>query len=1005
MSGECLKDYLNIDIEKNISKCGCFVYDMHDPNSCGMGALYVLSNFGGGQDPWLWISFFCFTFFWVMIYRFNQVFKNGSEQKLENIPCNLGIILYFEKYWGNLYVGGGLSLIFLIMFISRIVFAVSPPNISRPTNVILYPFFCIAYAMVIIGLTNCWWIMQIHIEKMYRQSGDPTKLVTFKEVKFYYNQNSTTRSIYPGIISKSFKFLGYYQLEKNTIIDKIFHVFFITWSIVFIGINIGLVILNHTNENENADAITGTNYNLVFATPMVFHIFIVIVLVDIIVALIIHRHFGCSFALINNEKLNLEKLKQFHGARHYEMYRKCTNFIAGVTFLACGFSFLVLRLDTGHCPFISYEDDLYHGGDPAESAQADLATFLTLLLISNELCHFTIYDSYIYFKPKEFSSTVILEDEKIQANFPMLKYNSDIASSICVGILAVCIVVIDLTYKDEAGMLGRIFYFCGFLIAISMLGDYKIYFVIQCHASKIIRLLGVILILILIIIYILSAILAGTSSNENDSRYENLDVSVLAVSFFIKLLSLLFAFIYDKNFRKYADTDKKSNINTESINLSNNEIELVDHNLISTDHVIMDSKEANKSKETYNDFDASNKTNESSYENKKHFVNRKKDTGFFLVLADFAFIIAGVFTFWVYLAIVWNALALLLVLGIFAIGIGHWIRHYYYKKYLTSSKNANKVKRVTLNFKKKALILFFQVFFSIALFFFSQAFYFLGKRLPFYEKQIFIAGHRGVWLKGYAENSKEANELANDFGYHCAEYDLRMTKDQLLVVMHDVTLERTTNGTGNVFDKDLQWLKDNLVLKKDRTDDLLLSEYPYDLEEMLNITSKEIGLISNVEVKQDKNTSAIALALDAICKTNTTQNSFISTGDPRFQHILYYLEPNITLEKDFLLYTPTMSIMVPFNVNIYAISAELLLFNTWVISNAHAANKMVLVYFLAIETPAMINYFVDMGVDGFMLNSPFDCKDSGLCPPENDFQLPRTIWIGPEKTIPQCESC
>jgi glycerophosphoryl diester phosphodiesterase len=63
-----------------------------------------------------------------------------------------------------------------------------------------------------------------------------------------------------------------------------------------------------------------------------------------------------------------------------------------------------------------------------------------------------------------------------------------------------------------------------------------------------------------------------------------------------------------------------------------------------------------------------------------------------------------------------------------------------------------------------------------------------------------ISGHRGGMVKGFPENSIAA--LANTLNYTPAffEIDPRLTKDSVVVLMHDETLDRTTNGRGKVAD-------------------------------------------------------------------------------------------------------------------------------------------------------------------------------------------------------------
>lgn len=59
-----------------------------------------------------------------------------------------------------------------------------------------------------------------------------------------------------------------------------------------------------------------------------------------------------------------------------------------------------------------------------------------------------------------------------------------------------------------------------------------------------------------------------------------------------------------------------------------------------------------------------------------------------------------------------------------------------------------------------------------------------------------VISHRGKGF-GYGENTLEAIRAAHDRGYW-VEIDVRLTSDDVLVVLHDPTLDRTTNCTGPV---------------------------------------------------------------------------------------------------------------------------------------------------------------------------------------------------------------
>ena len=71
---------------------------------------------------------------------------------------------------------------------------------------------------------------------------------------------------------------------------------------------------------------------------------------------------------------------------------------------------------------------------------------------------------------------------------------------------------------------------------------------------------------------------------------------------------------------------------------------------------------------------------------------------------------------------------------------------------------------------------------------------------------IYVAAHRG-WPAKYPENTMESFRAATAIGVDQLELDVRITKDNELVIIHDATVDRTTNGTGLVRDLTLAELK------------------------------------------------------------------------------------------------------------------------------------------------------------------------------------------------------
>lgn len=72
---------------------------------------------------------------------------------------------------------------------------------------------------------------------------------------------------------------------------------------------------------------------------------------------------------------------------------------------------------------------------------------------------------------------------------------------------------------------------------------------------------------------------------------------------------------------------------------------------------------------------------------------------------------------------------------------------------------------------------------------------------------VMIIAHRGDW-RNAPENSLQAYQSCIDAGFDGIEIDVQMTKDSVIVMMHDKTIDRTTTGKGKVSDYTLAELKE-----------------------------------------------------------------------------------------------------------------------------------------------------------------------------------------------------
>lgn len=128
-----------------------------------------------------------------------------------------------------------------------------------------------------------------------------------------------------------------------------------------------------------------------------------------------------------------------------------------------------------------------------------------------------------------------------------------------------------------------------------------------------------------------------------------------------------------------------------------------------------------------------------------------------------------------------------------------------------------------------------------------------------------VYGHRGM-MGIYPENTLLGFEKALEAGADGLEIDVHMTKDGEFVVMHDMTLDRTTNGIGPISEytfaeiRELEWnpfylsslINDNKSWEEEKIPSLkevlqLVSSYP-DVELNIELKTYEY-LYENIEQK------------------------------------------------------------------------------------------------------------------------------------------------------------
>ncbi|WP_262249326.1 glycerophosphodiester phosphodiesterase family protein [Parapedobacter soli] len=122
------------------------------------------------------------------------------------------------------------------------------------------------------------------------------------------------------------------------------------------------------------------------------------------------------------------------------------------------------------------------------------------------------------------------------------------------------------------------------------------------------------------------------------------------------------------------------------------------------------------------------------------------------------------------------------------------------------------------------------------------------------EGSTIVSGHRGTIEQGLPENSIEGMEAVLRHAPAFFEIDPRLTKDSVVVLMHDKTLDRTTDGTGMV--ADYTWADLQQLRLKDRDGNVTPYRIPT-LDEaiewargktVLNLDQKDVPITLSAEI-------------------------------------------------------------------------------------------------------------------------------------------------------------
>ncbi|MBO4940155.1 MAG: glycerophosphodiester phosphodiesterase [Clostridia bacterium] len=161
-----------------------------------------------------------------------------------------------------------------------------------------------------------------------------------------------------------------------------------------------------------------------------------------------------------------------------------------------------------------------------------------------------------------------------------------------------------------------------------------------------------------------------------------------------------------------------------------------------------------------------------------------------------------------------------------------------------------------------------------------------------------VTGHRGC--RAYmAENTLESFEEAFRLGVDVLEFDIHLTRDDVLIVMHDDMVDRTTDGKGAVHFKTLAQIKALDAGIKFGYPGLKVPTFEETLQLIVEKAADNLHL--NVEIK-DQRPRVVDKAIELLKKYGLLERSVIASFDA--QTLLYTQEyyPNVKTQGQPLQY-------------------------------------------------------------------------------------------------------
>jgi glycerophosphoryl diester phosphodiesterase len=212
-------------------------------------------------------------------------------------------------------------------------------------------------------------------------------------------------------------------------------------------------------------------------------------------------------------------------------------------------------------------------------------------------------------------------------------------------------------------------------------------------------------------------------------------------------------------------------------------------------------------------------------------------------------------------------------------------------------------------------------------------------------------GHRGA--RAYEpENTLRSFKKALEMGVDAVEFDVRKTRDNHLVVIHDADVKRTTNGKGLVADLTLKEIKELSTEKGEKIPTL---------EEALDFLDGKVKIL--IELKeQGVEEKTLAAIRDRHVEKNVIVTSFLEGALAKVRALDKEIETGLIYAKHKNPVKAALELKANYLVSLYRFT------HTANVEKAHKNGLKVIVW--TINTAEEAEEYAKKGVDGIATDKP-----------------------------------